>query len=325
VYEFQTVRDSSVVGSCIIVYDWNDRFTGKPYSAATGLYYDFQRWYDPSIGRFISADRVAGYRRDPQSLNPYAYVENSPTNNIDPSGLDCLSSVFDFGSCAGNFLYDNTVGAAVNSYDWYQSASDSDRMAFWTGVGVAVGIGIVVGASCVVAGCAGLALLAIGAVTTIGGSFAAGATYTAVGGQSEGGLRATMFWGGIGAGVGFAVGGFGASLLASRATSSAASSSLDDFVSATSRFSAKFQGEDVSFPESAARTIWNKGHYDQISEALGLKSPGEVVDSIARTVNTGYRVLNPKNQFLYAIESDTVPLRVIVDPMYWEVVNAFPL
>jgi RHS repeat-associated protein len=81
------------------------RFTGKPVSATTGLYYDYARWYDPSIGRFISADRVAGYRLDPQSLNSYVYVESSPTNGIDPSGFDCFSSLSDFGSRAGNFLY----------------------------------------------------------------------------------------------------------------------------------------------------------------------------------------------------------------------------
>ena len=27
-----------------------DRFTSKPVSQTTGLYYDYQRWYDPSTG-----------------------------------------------------------------------------------------------------------------------------------------------------------------------------------------------------------------------------------------------------------------------------------
>jgi RHS repeat-associated protein len=36
-----------------------DKFTGKPYSTATGLYYKYQRWYDPSIGRFISPNLAA--------------------------------------------------------------------------------------------------------------------------------------------------------------------------------------------------------------------------------------------------------------------------
>src|SRR6266542_3233075 len=42
-----------------VVLSWDrssDRFTGKPVSQTTGLYYEYQRWYDPSMGRFISED-----------------------------------------------------------------------------------------------------------------------------------------------------------------------------------------------------------------------------------------------------------------------------
>jgi RHS repeat-associated protein len=63
------------------------RFTGKAYSAATGLYYDYQRWYDPSTGRFISQDSFPGSISNPQSLNPYVYVQNTPTTLTDPTGL----------------------------------------------------------------------------------------------------------------------------------------------------------------------------------------------------------------------------------------------
>ena len=68
-------------------YSENYKFTGKPVSQTTGLYYDYQRWYDPTIGRFISQDPFAGHLSDPQSLNPYAYASNAPTTNIDPTGL----------------------------------------------------------------------------------------------------------------------------------------------------------------------------------------------------------------------------------------------
>ena len=61
------------------------KFTGKPYSTATGLYYEYQRWYDPSTGRFISQD-PPGSVINPQSLNQYAYVANTPTSLVDPSG-----------------------------------------------------------------------------------------------------------------------------------------------------------------------------------------------------------------------------------------------
>jgi len=63
------------------------KFTGKPLSATMGLYYDYQRWYDPSIGRFISQDSIAGDATNPQSLNPYVYAVNSPATLSDPSGM----------------------------------------------------------------------------------------------------------------------------------------------------------------------------------------------------------------------------------------------
>ena len=62
------------------------RFTGKPVSQTTGLYYEYQRWYDPTTGRFISRDPLAGFISDPQSLNGYVYVQNIPTVLTDPTG-----------------------------------------------------------------------------------------------------------------------------------------------------------------------------------------------------------------------------------------------
>jgi RHS repeat-associated protein len=64
----------------------SDRFTGKPVSQTTGLYYDYKRWYDPTIGRFISADQDAGEVSDPQSLNRYVYAFNNPARYVDPNG-----------------------------------------------------------------------------------------------------------------------------------------------------------------------------------------------------------------------------------------------
>jgi len=63
------------------------KFTGNSYSSANGLYYEFQRWYDNSTGRFISEDPLPGHLRIPQSLNAFAYVLNQPTRLVDPSGL----------------------------------------------------------------------------------------------------------------------------------------------------------------------------------------------------------------------------------------------
>jgi len=52
------------------------------------LLYLRARWYDPRIGRFISADPFEGKQRDPRSLNRYAYAHNDPVHGTDPSGRE---------------------------------------------------------------------------------------------------------------------------------------------------------------------------------------------------------------------------------------------
>jgi RHS repeat-associated protein len=62
------------------------RYTSKPEDDATGLYYYGARYYDPTIGRFITADTNLGSLTDPQSLNRYAYTRNNPMKYTDPEG-----------------------------------------------------------------------------------------------------------------------------------------------------------------------------------------------------------------------------------------------
>ena len=65
----------------------NYKFTGYERDSETGLDYAFARYYNSRLGRFMSADPLAGNMGDPQSLNRYAYVENNPTNYLDPFGM----------------------------------------------------------------------------------------------------------------------------------------------------------------------------------------------------------------------------------------------
>ncbi|MGI2336857.1 MAG: LamG-like jellyroll fold domain-containing protein [Dehalogenimonas sp.] len=60
-------------------------FTGQRLDS-TGLYYYGARYYDPAIGRFISADTIVQSLIDPQFLNRYQYGRNNPLKWIDPSG-----------------------------------------------------------------------------------------------------------------------------------------------------------------------------------------------------------------------------------------------
>jgi RHS repeat-associated protein len=58
-------------------------YTGREWDPETGLYYYRARYYDPKAGRFISEDPI-GFGG---GVNFYGYVENSPVDLIDPSGL----------------------------------------------------------------------------------------------------------------------------------------------------------------------------------------------------------------------------------------------
>jgi len=62
------------------------RYTGQRFEAGLGLYDYHARYYDPTLGRFISADTIVPNPGDPQSLNRYSYVQNNPLKYTDPSG-----------------------------------------------------------------------------------------------------------------------------------------------------------------------------------------------------------------------------------------------
>ncbi len=81
------------------------KFTGKELDN-TGLYFYGARYYDPAIGRFITADIIVQAPYDPQSLNRYSYCRNNPINYVDPTGHGWWKKFWN--SFAGAF-----VGAVV--------------------------------------------------------------------------------------------------------------------------------------------------------------------------------------------------------------------
>ena len=73
----------------------NYKFTGKERDAETGLDEFGARYYSSALGRFTIPDWAAKptavpYAKfgDPQTLNLYSYVENSPVNRADADGHD---------------------------------------------------------------------------------------------------------------------------------------------------------------------------------------------------------------------------------------------
>lgn len=61
-------------------------FTGHVEDSATGLTYMQQRYFDPSIGRFLSVDPIRTGTRSGRGMSRYAYANNNPISSIDPDG-----------------------------------------------------------------------------------------------------------------------------------------------------------------------------------------------------------------------------------------------
>ena len=66
-------------------------YTGEQFDPNLGDYYLRARYYEPSMGRFLSRDPFEGFLIEPLSLAKYPYVHGNPVNAIDPSGLLILS------------------------------------------------------------------------------------------------------------------------------------------------------------------------------------------------------------------------------------------
>jgi RHS repeat-associated protein len=96
-YPFGELRNRhAAAGSTPADYD----FTGKETDDESGLVYHGARFYNPSIGRFLSVDPLYGdpgameaekleaFLSNPQKLGLYSYVLNNPLRFTDPTGLE---------------------------------------------------------------------------------------------------------------------------------------------------------------------------------------------------------------------------------------------
>jgi len=110
-----TIRDVLGTASTHLIYDAFGNlisgtnpllfgYTGKAFDFDTDLQNNINRWYDATVGRWLSTDPIGFHGK---SLNLYRYVQNEPLHKIDWSGLEdvpywtsFLPSIdFDAGDC----------------------------------------------------------------------------------------------------------------------------------------------------------------------------------------------------------------------------------
>ena len=111
-------------------------YTGRRLDSASGLMYYRTRYYEPTVGRFLTKDSFQPNYYTPLTLHRYMYVLNNPVNWTDPLGLINLKRVAWGGVqvVGGGLGVVAGVGVGVG--------------AGWTGVGaVAGGVCVVTGAS----------------------------------------------------------------------------------------------------------------------------------------------------------------------------------
>ena len=154
-----------------------------------GLVHMNGRVYDPSIGRFLSADPYVQAPDDGQSYNRYSYVFNNPTGGVDPSGYFSFKSLFKI--------------AVIAAVGYFTAGAVSGWLIGGAVNGIAAGtIGWELAAATAISSTSGAAAIIGGAA----GGFAA--SFVASGGNLEAGFQGAITGGLFGAigNLGFASG-----------------------------------------------------------------------------------------------------------------------
>ncbi|WP_232537697.1 RHS repeat-associated core domain-containing protein [Cystobacter fuscus] len=121
------------------------RFPGQYYDAETDLFENWNRYYDPSIGRYLQPEPILQrpemlkwYVQGARNLPLYGYAGNNPVNLVDPTGKNPIALLLcAFGGCeavgaaAGSALLwtGATIGAAWAGAElgaWFNEKKDDD-------------------------------------------------------------------------------------------------------------------------------------------------------------------------------------------------------
>ncbi len=93
------------------IFTFNMRFPGQVYDREAGLFYNVNRDYRPSDGRYVQADPIG----QAGGINLYTYVRGNPLSLVDPDGL-----------CPCGDVVDLIQLARGDKRDWSQAADRTD-------------------------------------------------------------------------------------------------------------------------------------------------------------------------------------------------------
>lgn len=65
-------------------------YTGHVQDSQTGLTYMQQRYYDATVGRFLSTDPISAHEKPGQNFNRYLYANGNPYRFVDPDGRETI-------------------------------------------------------------------------------------------------------------------------------------------------------------------------------------------------------------------------------------------
>ena len=285
------------------------KYTGKELDS-TGLYYYEARYYDPTLGRFISPDTIVSRPGDPQDLNRYSYAGNNPLLYTDPTGHFKIKIGKFFHRLLGNTgitalgIIGQTIGWAFGGQYWGTALLTQSKTGRYVLAGEIIAATAIAGTACTVmsAGACGPAAGALQGAAIGAASGAALGGYSAVrnGGDLSSGL---LFGAGVGAVTG-AITGWAAGAVPVPGVGS--------FGSAPGQFLSKFSVAVGTRLLSGALSNTATG---AIAGYAGGR--GTIGDILSAAGENGLSAFNPQNALLNAVGVAWAGRPSIVDVEVW--------